>query len=693
VKEEEEEEEEDGDEEADRKKGDKKKGENDDKEDDEGKDEKKAEPIEIDLEGFESRVVVLPPEAGNISSLAAVSGKLIYHRMPNSGSIDESRLIAYYDLIDDIKKAVSELLEPITEHLRRVSALSVLRCGEDGRAGRRFNIAVRHAVEARSFLGTRYWDDVLDELARPGSPAAECWVSDLAVLSPVRRRVVLQMLVEWGVRDVASFGRFLIPLRERASAMGHERLFEETVDIFMSRCAEEPMIADRFAALFASWPTEVDHFLSLLGEARLERLGRLVSTEVSDPELACHAVNLRHLVQVHAVASETFMERFRSVARRHPQALRMLHDPAELKLLADTLYGQAEGLSDLFSRREWLEAYLDLEMVRLGLEMLGGAPFHRLLQQYRRGMHILLRSIYFMCRRELDDLYELEPSSRHLLGILLESGCKGFHPFDPQLRLEVLLFEEDAEVARFFGEVVASFGEELSRLGLEPTRLWDHSGPLEPRRPSGLMGALLSTDDPASSAVERLAVLKLSRVVGTRGVLERFTREVVEPLLAPIRGQLRPLISGQIESRAAEAAAEPGGDDPLDLVTMPGGISDLEGFFLVVGAERGLVSLCNGHPACAPDGSPGGAQLEHLRRSAALFQTLIALRRLVRSELPGEGVGASFIHENEDLMRPHPEVPEELLRDPISHLRGVAAENLRQMRRFLEIRADASGPG
>jgi tricorn protease len=83
-------------EEKDEKKKGKKKGKKTDDEDEE--EEKKPEPLKIDLEGFEDRVVVLPPEAGNWGGLAAVSGKVVFHRMPRSGSSDENRPIAYYDL-------------------------------------------------------------------------------------------------------------------------------------------------------------------------------------------------------------------------------------------------------------------------------------------------------------------------------------------------------------------------------------------------------------------------------------------------------------------------------------------------------------------------------------------------------------------------------------------------------------------
>src|SRR5208283_4021026 len=70
------------------KKDDEEKKKDDDK-DAKKKDEKKKndkpKPVEIDLAGFEERVVVLPPKAGRYESLAAVSGKLLFHRLPHLG--------------------------------------------------------------------------------------------------------------------------------------------------------------------------------------------------------------------------------------------------------------------------------------------------------------------------------------------------------------------------------------------------------------------------------------------------------------------------------------------------------------------------------------------------------------------------------------------------------------------------------
>jgi tricorn protease len=73
----------------------------DDEKKEEKKDDKKDEPkikeVKIDFNDFEQRVVILPPAAGNYGNIAAVTGKVIYLRSPNSGSADKKRSVVYFD--------------------------------------------------------------------------------------------------------------------------------------------------------------------------------------------------------------------------------------------------------------------------------------------------------------------------------------------------------------------------------------------------------------------------------------------------------------------------------------------------------------------------------------------------------------------------------------------------------------------
>jgi tricorn protease len=74
--------------------------------DEAGDDEQEVEPVEIDLEGFEQRVVTLPPEAGNFAGLAAVEGKLVYHRPPRTGSGEGKAPLLYWDLKEREEKTI-----------------------------------------------------------------------------------------------------------------------------------------------------------------------------------------------------------------------------------------------------------------------------------------------------------------------------------------------------------------------------------------------------------------------------------------------------------------------------------------------------------------------------------------------------------------------------------------------------------
>jgi tricorn protease len=77
----------------------------DEKKEDKKKDDK-PKPVEIDIEGFEQRMVILPPKAGRYANLQAVSGKLLYRRLPRVGSSDEKNPIVFYDLEKREEKTV-----------------------------------------------------------------------------------------------------------------------------------------------------------------------------------------------------------------------------------------------------------------------------------------------------------------------------------------------------------------------------------------------------------------------------------------------------------------------------------------------------------------------------------------------------------------------------------------------------------
>jgi tricorn protease len=80
----------------------------DEKKGDSAKAAAEAKNVDIHLDDFEARAVVLPPPPGNYDGLQAVKGKLLFRRLPRSGSADTKRPIVYFDLTEREEKPVLE---------------------------------------------------------------------------------------------------------------------------------------------------------------------------------------------------------------------------------------------------------------------------------------------------------------------------------------------------------------------------------------------------------------------------------------------------------------------------------------------------------------------------------------------------------------------------------------------------------
>src|SRR5690606_25918134 len=90
-------------------------GADDDESDEEGDEERgeeadEVEPVEIDIEGFEARAVIIPVDAGNFSTLAGGEKKLFYIRQPRTGS-DAKPKLCVFELEDNDKREEKTLSE------------------------------------------------------------------------------------------------------------------------------------------------------------------------------------------------------------------------------------------------------------------------------------------------------------------------------------------------------------------------------------------------------------------------------------------------------------------------------------------------------------------------------------------------------------------------------------------------------
>ncbi len=70
--------------------------------------------VEIDFDGIQNRMVLLPPAAANYGNLAAVKGKIVYQKFPNLGSGQDVRTSLKYFDID--KREEKTILDDVNEY-------------------------------------------------------------------------------------------------------------------------------------------------------------------------------------------------------------------------------------------------------------------------------------------------------------------------------------------------------------------------------------------------------------------------------------------------------------------------------------------------------------------------------------------------------------------------------------------------
>ncbi len=67
--------------------------------------------VTIEMDQIESRMIVLPADAGNIGDMLAFDGKLVYVRVPNTGSEKDDRSLVLYDFEDREEDTVMDVVD------------------------------------------------------------------------------------------------------------------------------------------------------------------------------------------------------------------------------------------------------------------------------------------------------------------------------------------------------------------------------------------------------------------------------------------------------------------------------------------------------------------------------------------------------------------------------------------------------
>jgi hypothetical protein len=128
-------------------------------------------------------------------------------------------------------------------------------------------------------------------------------------------------------------------------------------------------------------------------------------------------------------------------------------------------------------------------------------------------------------------------------------------------------------------------------------------------------------------------------------------------------------------------------DEAVDLRLMPGGLGDLESFYLLLGSIRDG-TVCEDETSGLSAEALRSDEMEELRLNTCILQILLTAKRILRCRQPDTAIDGDFVQSHASILRRHREVPEGLFEDPAGYLFRLAKRNAVLMIRLFDRHAE-----
>ncbi|MDZ7271503.1 MAG: DUF294 nucleotidyltransferase-like domain-containing protein [candidate division KSB1 bacterium] len=546
-------------------------------------------------------------------------------------SAEQHLLVDYYRYVAQAKRAIDELVPHVTQHLRSVTVFAGLReealapCRERP-AG---NLAVRFVQHLEFFNGTKFWDDVLEAVEDNQAELLVALIKDLCAVEEPQGRELVRRFAAWGANAFIAALSFLVMLDRHRHHFPSRCVFEDFNGAFLDVFAGSPEEIRRMVRVFDHYPQLMNRYLSCLSEADREVFARKMCGEAWDPDVAQVRARLLELCDLHIHSSQYFKRFFLRVMERHPAAIHLIDQPAQLQQLAEGLYGDVDRYGAFTAKKERLGDFFDVEFFRLGLLCLAGAPIRAVNAQFTESSDRYLRTLFDLCKAEVDEQLGSGVVTKDLLALFVSGGHAREQAFVDDYDLFFLLDADDPKLRAYGDKIASRMNQQLIRRGILPHyRFADLFGHYVTTMNE--LDSYLAQDDGAV-VVDKSQVLGSRMVVGSTKLQQAFVRRIIEPHVYDRVHTYLAQMQREIHSRHREARKLPGA--PRNIKEGLGGMRDIEMTLLMCKAKYRIeqpvtFKLLEALLEVAPEWRK---ELVALREAIDFYEQLRSLYRLTAS--------------------------------------------------------------
>ena len=442
---------------------------------------------------------------------------------------EEHLLIHYYEYVQQAKDAISTLLPYMAEHLRKISIFSKLYNVAIGNNadGSSDNIAVEFVERSRFFRGTKFWDDLLDSLARDDYAFLKKFIKDLLRLSKKDTKNLIAQYVEWSSSSFFVLISLMVMIARNQHRFGDTGIFEEFNDQFLKSLTGSPDEVRRITAIFSYYPNIINDYLYYMPDRSKKHFSEKLNCEAWDKEVAVLRDRLLFLCQLHLDSSLYFKRFLNRVVQKNSHYIHLLDDVYKLQQITKGLYGEIDRYQNYTDKKEKLGEYFDVELLRVGLMCLTGAPVQIINQQFTEFSDTYIRTLFDICKAEVDGELGKKIATKDLLAIFVAGGHAREQAFVDDWDMLFLLDSDDEHIRNYGNKIASRMNSQITRRAILPHyRLADVFGHYVTKNDE--LYQYLSSDS-ESVFIDKSQVLGSRMIVGSHTFLTSFYEKIITP--------------------------------------------------------------------------------------------------------------------------------------------------------------------
>ncbi|OGC38753.1 hypothetical protein A2Y85_05740 [candidate division WOR-3 bacterium RBG_13_43_14] len=487
-------------------------------------------------------------------------------------SAETNLLVHYYEHVQNARQTTPVLINDIKEHLNTISKFRSFMMPEDPG-----NMTLEFIEQFRFFVGTSFWDDVLDNLRQDAVLIK--FINDFKSLAARQRDRVIKLYFQWFKYDLYSFVKLLGILGNNRQSI---EIFEELNDYLLERITSIPDIVRSIAHLFNRFPTLINSYLALNNDDNLHLFSHLIENKRYESEISDLIGDLDHLINLHRSSSSFFKHFFLRVLNKYPESITLLKNDDGLDKYADGLYSDIESMPSFDEKKEKLGDYYDLEMLRVGIKTLNGASPGVSNVEFTNFSDNYIRTLFDLCRREVDTQTQGRIITEDLFAVFAAGGHGREQGYDDDFDMIAILNSDNPQILKYCNHIVIKMNREIAKRGTIPHhRFADHFGSYVIN--FNRLVDFLKQPHP-DHFIEQSLLLGARMVVGSHHIEKEFNDHIIRALIFRKNTEY---ISAMIEEmrKRHEHYKNPEPAAGISIKETAGGLRDIEMLMLIFKAR------------------------------------------------------------------------------------------------------------